>query len=116
MKINSIFDDIAYDKVKIKNLHSIQKSMARIKFTSALKRFFPSITEMEIHGNTVKETLHNVDKTYPGILNYLTDDHGHLRKHVNIFLKGELVKDRITLNDAVNSQDELLIFQALSGG
>lgn len=116
MKINSIFDNIAYNKVRTKNLHSIHKSMARVKFTSALKRFFPSITEMEIHGSTIKETLHNVDKTYPGILTYLTDDNGQLRKHVNIFLKGELIKDRITLNDAVNSHDELLIFQALSGG
>ncbi len=52
MKINSIFDDSACHKVRIKNLHSIQKSMARVKFTSALKRFFPSITEMEIHGGT----------------------------------------------------------------
>ena len=90
--------------------------MAKIKFTSALKRFFPSLSEMDISGTTVRETLHNVEKTYPGLLNYLTEENGQLRKHVNIFLKGELIKDRKTLNDTVGSHDELLIFQALSGG
>lgn len=90
--------------------------MANVRFTSALKRFFPALTEGYVQGNTVKETLHNIDKAYPGILNYLVEDNGHLRKHVNIFVKGELIKDRATLNDAVNAHDELLIFQALSGG
>ena len=90
--------------------------MAKVKFTSALKRFFPSLKEVDIAGGTVKETLQNVEKDYPGILQYLTEDNGQLRKHVNIFLKGELIKDRKTLNDKVGTHDELLIFQALSGG
>ena len=90
--------------------------MAKVKFTSALKRFFPSLTEMEIPADSVKEALYQVEQRYPGILNYLTEDDGQLRKHVNIFLKGELIKDRVTLNDPVNARDELLIFQALSGG
>jgi molybdopterin converting factor small subunit len=90
--------------------------MARVKFTSALKRFFPSLTELDIAGDSVKEALHNIEQRYPGMLNYLMEDNGQLRKHVNIFLKGELIKDRVTLNDRVNPRDELLIFQALSGG
>ncbi len=90
--------------------------MANVRFTSALKRFFPALAEGYVQGSTVRETLLNIDKSYPGILNYLVEDNGHLRKHVNIFVKGELIKDRATLNDAVSAQDELLIFQALSGG
>jgi len=90
--------------------------MARVKFTSALKRFFPSLTELDIAGDSVREALSNIEQRYPGILNYLIEDNGQLRKHVNIFLKGELIKDRVTLKDPVNASDELLIFQALSGG
>lgn len=90
--------------------------MARVKFTSALQRFFPSLTEMEINGGSVRETLNQVEEHHPGILKYLTEDNGQLRKHVNIFLSGELIRDRITLKDPVNAGDDLLIFQALSGG
>lgn len=90
--------------------------MAKIKFTSALKRFFPTLTETEVEGETVKEVLSNVEKVYPGISGYLMQDDGTLRKHVNIFVQGDLIEDRIKLNDKINHNDELLIFQALSGG
>ena len=90
--------------------------MAKIKFTSALTRFFPALTEMDIQADTVKEALLNVEKNCPGILTYLMEDNGQLRKHVNIFLGDELIKDRATLKDRITAQDELLIFQALSGG
>lgn len=90
--------------------------MAKIKFTSALKRFFPTLTETEVEGETVKEVLSNVEKVYPGISGYLMQDDGTLRKHVNIFVQGDLIEDRIKLKDKINHNDELLIFQALSGG
>lgn len=90
--------------------------MAKIKFTSALKRFFPSLTELEIEGDTVRDVLNNIEKIYPGISNYLMQDDGALRKHVNIFVEGNLIINRISLNDKVKRSDELLIFQALSGG
>ncbi len=90
--------------------------MAKVKFTSALKRFFPLLTDIEIEGSTVKEILFNAEKIHPGISSYLVDDHGSLRTHLNIFIKGDLISDRQTLKDKVNHSDELLIFQALSGG
>ena len=90
--------------------------MPKIKFTSALKRFFPSLAETEIDGATIKEVLHNVEQMHPGISNYLIDENGGLRRHVNIFVQGDLIKDREALNDKVKGNDEVLIFQALSGG
>jgi sulfur-carrier protein len=90
--------------------------MAKIKFTSALKRFFPTLTEIEIEGDTVRDVLNNIERIYPGISNYLMQDDGTLRKHVNIFVQGNLIENRQTLNDTVKRNDELLIFQALSGG
>ena len=93
-----------------------QPIMAKVKFTSALTRFFPQLTEMEIEGNTVKEALLVVEKKYPGMMNYLVEDDGRLRQHVNIFLGENLIKDRENLNDVIHDKDEILIFQALSGG
>ena len=90
--------------------------MAKVKFTSALTRFFPQLTEMEIEGNTVKDALLVVEKKYPGMMNYIVEEDGRLRQHVNIFLGDTLIKDRENLNDAIHSDDEILIFQALSGG
>ena len=90
--------------------------MPKVKFTSALKPFFPTLTEVELEGSTVHEVLAKVEGQFPGISSYLVDDTGSLRKHVNIFVQGDLIKDRNHLSDAVKKSDELLIFQALSGG
>jgi sulfur-carrier protein len=90
--------------------------MAKIKFTSALKTFFPSLTDLELEGKNIHEVLIQIETLYPGISNYLLDETGTLRKHVNIFLQGDLIKDRSSLSDPVKNSDELLIFQALSGG
>jgi Molybdopterin converting factor, small subunit len=90
--------------------------MAKVKFTSALKRFFPTLAEVELEGKTVREVLEKVEKIYPGMCSYLMDDDGSLRKHINIFVQGDLIKDRQLLNDAIHHNDELLVFQALSGG
>ena len=90
--------------------------MPTIRFTTALKRFFPSLNEQEVAGRTVAEVLGQAEAMYPGIKDYLLDEQGRLRQHVNIFLSGELIEDKETLQDKVGEKDEVYVFQALSGG
>jgi len=90
--------------------------MARVSFTSALKRFFPDISSADIPAQTVAELLEQLENQHPGLKDYLVDEHGVLRKHVNIYIGESLIHDRQTLQDQVNNKDEVLFFQALSGG
>ena len=90
--------------------------MAKIKFTAALKRFFPDLKELDISGETVAEVIQATEMQYPGIKEYLLDERGAVRQHMNIFVRGELIEDRETLQDALKENDEIVIFQALSGG
>ena len=41
---------------------------------------------------------------------------GRLRRHVAIYVNGEPVRDRTGLGDPVASDDEIYVFQALTGG
>ncbi len=90
--------------------------MAIIKFTSALKRFYPNLDDTEIEVENISEVLEELEKTYQGINNYLIDETGALRKHVNIFVDGALIEDREKLSDALEKDSEVFIMQALSGG
>lgn len=90
--------------------------MAKIRFTAALKRFFPNLEELEVSGETVAEVIRHAEKKYPGLNDYLLDERGAVRQHMNIFVGKELIQDRLTLKDRVRETDEILIFQALSGG
>ena len=90
--------------------------MVEVQFTSALKRFFPTIETEKLAASTIDELLNVLDKRYPGIKDYLVEEDGSLRKHVNIFINDDLVQDRKSLSDSIKEQDVVLIFQALSGG
>ncbi len=90
--------------------------MPTVNFTQALKRFYPGLKPMEIRGNTVAEVVESVNANFPGIKDYLVDEQGRLRKHVNIFVGEKLIHDKQTLSDTVHPHDEVFIMQALSGG
>lgn len=91
--------------------------MAQVKFTRHLVRFFPDLeSPTAVSGSTVAELITNLEAQYPGLAAYIVDERGTLRKHVNIFLRGDLVQDRQTLQEAVEPNDDVYIFQALSGG
>ncbi|HQU57711.1 MAG: MoaD/ThiS family protein [Phaeodactylibacter sp.] len=90
--------------------------MATVSFTSALNRFFPGLKAEQVSAPTVCEALAQIERRYPGIKDYLIDEQGGLRKHVNIFVEGELISDRQKLSDPIEENADVLIFQALSGG
>ncbi|VAW30772.1 hypothetical protein MNBD_CHLOROFLEXI01-530 [hydrothermal vent metagenome] len=91
--------------------------MAQLKFTRHLVRFFPNLENpTAVSGTTIAELIKNIDDKHPGLAAYIIDERGMLRKHVNIFLRGDLIQDRQTLQDTVEVNDEVYIFQALSGG
>lgn len=90
--------------------------MAQVKFTSALARFIPGLKPEEIGGNSIREIMDALAEKYPNLNRYVLDEKGALRKHVNIFLNNELIKDKENLSDKVSENDEIYIIQALSGG
>lgn len=90
--------------------------MIKVNFTYALKRFFPQLASVEIEAGTVREILDKLEQRFPGMRGYILDDQGRLRQHVNIFLNGELIKDKVAQSEQVEGGDEVFIMQALSGG
>jgi sulfur-carrier protein len=90
--------------------------MAIINFTSALKRFYPDLKPVQIHAATVGDVLMELNTHYPHLSDFLLDEHGVLRPHINVFIGDTMISDREKLTDKVGEKAEILIFQALSGG
>ncbi len=90
--------------------------MAHVKFTPNLQRFFPDLCECTIDAATVADIIPAVDDRWRGLADYIVDEQGALRKHVNIFVGGELLRDKQTLSDRVSADTKVFIVQALSGG
>ena len=89
--------------------------MPTIIFTRVLERFLeaPSAT---VEGATLAAALAAVFAVRPALRGYVLDDQGALRRHVAVYINGRPVKDRVRLGDPVGPDDEIHVFQALSGG
>ena len=89
--------------------------MATVRFTSALERFLAA-PPADVAGATVGEALAAVFAERPGLRGYVLDDQGALRRHVAVYIKGEAVRDRARLSDPIGPNDDIYVFQALTGG
>jgi len=90
--------------------------MPTVKFTYALRRFFPAITDTSSGGTSLAAILGEMEARYPGISGYILDEQGQLRRHVNIFIDGAPINDRVKLSDSIGENSEIYVMQALSGG
>jgi molybdopterin synthase sulfur carrier subunit len=92
--------------------------MPTVEMTRHLYRFFPMLENrtIEVPPGSVADVVRAVDALAPGFSDYVLDERGALRRHVNLSLNDTIVIDRQTLSDRVPEGATLYIFQALSGG
>lgn len=92
--------------------------MPTVEMTQHLYRFFPQLENrtITVPAGSVAEILNAINEIAPGFTDYVLDEHGALRRHVNLSINDTLVIDRKTLSDRVQDDETVYIFQALSGG
>jgi molybdopterin synthase sulfur carrier subunit len=92
--------------------------MPTVEMTQHLYRFFPQLENRKITvaAGSVAEVLKAINEIAPGFTDYILDEHGALRRHVNLSINDAIVIDRKTLSDRVQDDATVYIFQALSGG
>ena len=89
--------------------------MPRVSFTANLQRHV-ECPPAAVAGGTVGAVLDAVFDGNPRLRSYLLDDRGRLRRHVNVFVNDRAIEDRAGLTDPVRPDDQVHVFQALSGG
>jgi len=92
--------------------------MPTVEMTPHLYRFFPELEHRKIMvpAGSVAEVLHEVNRIVPGFSDYVLDERGALRRHVNISVNDTMLIDKKTLSDYVPDDGTVYVFQALSGG
>ena len=89
--------------------------MPTVSFTRALQRFLAA-PSAHVDATTVGDALTAVFAARPALRGYVLDDQGAVRRHVAVYINGQLLNDRARLTDPVGPLDEIHVFQALSGG
>lgn len=89
--------------------------MALVRFTENIQRHV-SCPAGEVRGSTVREVLEAFFEAHPRARGYCLDDQGRLRRHMVVFVEGQVISDREHLSDAVGANAKVDVMQALSGG
>jgi molybdopterin converting factor small subunit len=86
--------------------------MAVVKLRAPLKDLAGGNREITIDGTSVGQVLLELEHQHPKITGWVLDEHGHVRRHVNVFVDGERVKE-----DAPVAADTTLhVLPSISGG
>jgi molybdopterin synthase sulfur carrier subunit len=65
---------------------------------------------------TVGAVFAALERQHPALRRRITDDQGGLRRHVNVYLGDDNVRDLSELSTPVSDGDELLILPSVAGG
>jgi molybdopterin converting factor small subunit len=89
--------------------------MATVHFTSHLQKFAPC-APVQVGGETIGAALQAALADSAQLRSYVLDEQGHLRRHMTVYIDGQLIADRVGLSDPIHEHSELYVMQALSGG
>jgi sulfur carrier protein ThiS len=89
--------------------------LATIAVTSHLQAIGPA-EPLRRPGSTVGAVIAALEPDFPLLLNYILDDQGRVRRHIAVFVDGDMRPRDTVLTEAVDEASEIYVFQALSGG
>ena len=86
--------------------------MAVVRLRGPLKRVAGDRSEHAIDGGSVGDLLAAIERAHPAARGWMLDERGVLRRHINVFVNGELGEQ----DTPVGAEDRIDVLPALSGG
>jgi molybdopterin synthase sulfur carrier subunit len=86
--------------------------MATVRLRTPLKRLAGDRAELTLEGATVCELMVALERENPAMDGWILDERGLIRRHINVFVNGEL-RDGDT---RVGDSDFVDVLPAISGG
>ncbi len=88
--------------------------MVKVVLTANLQKYYPE-REFQTDARSIRELLRSMDAKRPNFTSYILEDDATVRKHVNLFLNGQMLP-KTAVGTALKAGDTVHIMQALSGG
>jgi sulfur-carrier protein len=87
--------------------------MPTVYIPSLLQSLTGGKGQVEVPGSTVRDVIHNLEKSYPGVQERLVD-HDQLRANISVAVDGEITP--LGLLEGVGEDSEIHFVAAIKGG
>ncbi|ADB33907.1 thiamineS protein [Kribbella flavida DSM 17836] len=91
----------------------------QVKLPTVLRPFADGRERVEVEPSadaTVGSVFATLERQHPALRRRLTDDQGTLRRHVNVFLGDDNIRDLDGLDTKLPDGAELLVLPSVAGG
>ncbi len=90
--------------------------MPVVRFPALMKFYVDNQSEFPVTGDTVAELIDNVVARYPTLKPHLFEPGGKLRRHFNIFVNGEHIRELNGLDTPLKDEDKVILMVSAAGG
>jgi len=87
-----------------------------IHLPTALRKYCGDSADLPISASTIQAALRELQSTQPSLYVNLCDETGAVRRHLNVFVNSDHMRDRDGLDTALRDGDVVTILAAVSGG
>jgi sulfur-carrier protein len=81
-----------------------------------LRTYGGGVAELPVSARTVQAVLDDLERTRPALYRNVCDETRGVRRHLNIFVNADNVRDLAGLDTALKPGDVITIVPAVSGG
>jgi sulfur-carrier protein len=81
-----------------------------------LRTYGGGVAELPVCAGTVQAVLDDLERTRPALYRNVCDETGAVRRHLNIFVNADHVRDLAGLDTMLRPGDVVTIVPAVSGG
>lgn len=83
---------------------------------AALRSSCSGASELSVPSNSVRSLLAELERRHPALYRSVCDETGAIRRHVNLFVNTQHIRDCNGLDTSLNPRDVVTILPAVSGG
>jgi MoaD family protein len=81
-----------------------------------LRRYCGGAPELSLTADTVRDALDHLEREHPALHHRVCDETGAVRRHLNVFVNSDNVRDLAGMESPLARGDVLTILPAVSGG
>ena len=90
--------------------------MVKVRIPTPLRPLTKGQGEVQAQGANIPEMIEGLNTAHPGLKDRLCDEHGELRRFVNIYVNEEDIRFLKGKDTALKDGDEVSIVPAIAGG
>jgi molybdopterin converting factor small subunit len=87
-----------------------------VQLPGVLRTYCGGATELTVSAANVRAALEQIERTYPALHRCVCDETGAVRRHINVFVNSDHMRERDGLDTALVAGDTITILPAVSGG